>query len=245
LPAAHAPAAPVLVPSTEIVHRLKPRRAVFGHVSLLGELPPAKEIALADSFCGPHSSATTFRSHVFLRAEDNSLADVVVSLQARSLDKHWMEPAQPVVITQRNCQFEPYVTAIQLGQKVTFENLDPVLHNVHTLPTVSRNRSINVAQMPKGKPIVADLVAPEMFLRVECNVHPYMVAYICVIAHPFFAVTKEDGRFQIPNVPAGEYTVLATHRRAGSIARKVRVTDDEAPEVELVLEAPREVAQNK
>jgi len=97
--------------------------------------------------------------------------------------------------------------------------------------------------MPKGKPIIAEFREPELFLRVECNVHPYMVSYICVMPHPFFAVTKRDGRFQIPNVPPGEYTVLATHRRAGTIATKVRVTDNESPDVELVLEAPKEVAQ--
>jgi plastocyanin len=243
LPAALAAATPSRI--TEVVRRLKPGRAVFGHVSLMGELPPLKTMPVADGFCGPRSSSTTMVSRAYLRAKDNSLTDVVVSLEARNLDKYWKEPAQPVIITQRNCQFEPYVTAIQLGQRVTFENLDPVLHNVHTRPAVSKNRSINLAQMPKAKPVVADFAAPEMFVRVECNVHPYMVAYVCVMPHPFFAVTKEDGRFQIPNVPVGDYTLVATHRSGGSISQKVRVTEDEAPDVELVLQAPREVAQNQ
>jgi plastocyanin len=248
------PAAPAIAAQVENVRRLRPVRAVFGHVTLLGDLPPAKELLVKDGFCGPHTPATTFVSRVFIRAKDNSLADVLVSLEARSLDKRYWHALPPVVIKQRNCEFEPYVTAIQLGQKVTFENLDPVLHNIHTLPSIydrdkndrwrELNRSINVAQMPKGKPVVAEFTSPENFIRVECNVHPWMVAYVCVMPNPFFAVTKQDGRFEIPNVPEGEYTVVATHRRGGSISKKVRVTADEAPEVELVLEAPKDVAQN-
>src|SRR3954468_1930728 len=116
----------------EIVRWVRPGRNAFGHITLLGELPPPKALPVADRFCGPHSSATSFVSRVFIRAKDNSLADVVVFLRGHDLEnRHWIASPQQPVITQRGCQFEPYITVIQLGQGVAFENLDPILHNVH------------------------------------------------------------------------------------------------------------------
>jgi plastocyanin len=232
--------------TSEIIGVRRPGRSVFGQVKLVGELPPPRAMPSADGFCGPRSGATTVVSRVYLRASDNSLADVLVVLTGERLAKrHWPAPATKPVIVNRGCQFEPYVTAIQMRQSVTFENLDRVLHNVHLRPTVAGNPDMNVAMMPKARPIVARFNAAESFIRVECNVHPYMVAYVCVVDHPFFALTKGDGRFQIPNIPAGEYTLVAAHRRAGVMEKKIKVTDEESAEVEFVFEARPEIAQTE
>jgi plastocyanin len=249
---ATAPSLSVTAPPTrnavtsEMIGVRRPARTVFGQVKLVGELPRPKAVPLAEGFCGPRSGATTIVSRVYLRAPDNSLADVLVVLTGERLAKRrWPAPATKPVIVNRGCQFEPYVTAIQMGQSVTFENLDRVLHNVHLRPTVAGNPDINVAMMPKARPIVARFNAAESFIRVECNVHPYMVAYVCVVDHPFFALTKEDGRFQIPNIPAGEYTLVAAHRVAGVLEKKIKVTDEEPAEVEFVFEARPEIAQTE
>lgn len=248
------PAPPTLVKSaaranavsSEIIRVRRPGRSVFGHVKLAGELPAAIALPLAEGFCGRGSAATTMVSRTYLRASDNSLADVLVVLTGERLTKRrWPTPAANPVIVNRGCQFEPYVTAIQVGQSVTFENLDRVLHNVRLRPAVTENPAMNVALMPKGRPVVARFNAPESFVRVECNVHPYMVAYVCVVSHPFFALTKDDGRFQIPNIPPGEYTLVAAHRKAGFIEKRIKVTDDESLEVEFIFEARAELAQSQ
>jgi hypothetical protein len=115
-----------------------------------------------------------------------------------------------------------------VGEPVKVKNSDPVLHNVHTRPTVAANKEQNLAQMPGSKDLEFKFAAPEQFMRVECNVHPYMVAYISVIDSPYFAVTDKDGNFTIKNVPKGNYTVVAAHRRAGSKEEKVTVGDSNA-----------------
>jgi plastocyanin len=242
--AAAPPQSPVPLAS-EIAHKVRPGRSVLGHVKLIGDLPPPKSFPLADKFCGSHSVATTIVSRTYLRAADNSLADVLVLLSGEKLTKRrWPAPPTNPVILNRNCQFEPYITPIQLGQGVTFENRDSILHNVHLRPAIAENGELNVAMMPRSRPVVAKFKAAEPFIRVECNVHPYMVAYICVVSHPFFALTKADGHFQIPNIPPGEYTLMAAHRKAGVREKKVIVTDDQSPEVEFVFESASDVAQN-
>lgn len=240
------PPRPAIALSSEIAHKVRPGRSVLGHVKLIGDLPPPKSFPVTDKFCGSHSVATTIVSRTYLRAADNSLADVLVLLSGEKLTKRrWPAPATNPVVLNRNCQFEPYITAIQLGQGVTFENRDSILHNVHLRPAMAENAELNVAIMPHSRPVVAKFKAAEPFIRVECNVHPYMVGYICVVSHPFFALTKEDGRFLIPNIPPGEYTLMAAHRKAGVREKKVIVTDDQSPEVEFVFEATTDVAQNE
>jgi hypothetical protein len=71
------------------------------------------------------------------------------------------------------------------------------------------------------------------FVRVKCDVHPWMTAYIAVFDHPFFAVTGEDGRFQIDHLPAGTYTLIARHERYESLERQITVTGDQPVDVQF------------
>lgn len=71
-----------------------------------------------------------------------------------------------------------------------------------------------------------------MFLRFKCDVHPWMFAYVCVMEHPFFDVSNEDGTYRIPDLPPGEYTMEAVHRKLGHVSRKVRIHEHE----QLVLD---------
>ncbi|MGZ5544262.1 MAG: hypothetical protein ACXWIU_06275, partial [Limisphaerales bacterium] len=240
-------ASSLLIPTTYV----SPGRRVLGHVKLMGELPPPKTLRVADNYCGSGTTATSLVSRAYIRAPDDSLADVLVFINDNEVERAgWSAPKQTVVIANRNCQFEPYVTAIQAGQTVDFENLDPVLHNVRIIQTTSNppreieNPAVNVALLPNGKPFSERFKAPDFFLRVDCNVHPYMVAYICVMPHPFFAVTKADGRFEIQNIK-GDFTVSAYHRKAGWLDRRVKITDNESPVVEFVFEVPTDVAQKE
>ena len=64
---------------------------------------------------------------------------------------------------------------------------------------------------------------PEMMIPVQCNQHPWMRAYINVMSHPYFAVSAGDGKFTIPNLPPGEYTVAAVHEKFGEQTMKLKV----------------------
>ena len=200
---------------------------VTGTITLKGAPPKEKDITplKEDPNCGKlHSQMPTTRFYVV--GPKSELADVVVSLQGMS-GKSTGAAASPVVLDQKGCEYVPQILAVQTGQKIQVKNSDPVLHNVHDLPTVAGNEEKNTAQLPGGADLSFSFSKPEEFLKFKCDVHPWMFAWVTVFDHPFFAVSGKDGAFKIENVPAGKYTLRAIHRKAGPVIQEIEVKDGE------------------
>ena len=125
----------------------------------------------------------------------------------------------------------------ETGQTIQVANSDPMLHNVHPTPKPGTgNKEANKAQLPKGPKLDFAFPDEEMFLRFKCDVHPWMFAYMSVFDHPYHATTDKDGNFKISGVPAGKYTLVAHHRKAGTTETEVEVKADGAT-VALSLDA--------
>jgi len=77
---------------------------------------------------------------------------------------------------------------------------------------------------------------PENFLKVACNVHPWMFAWITVVDHPYFAVSGKDGAFTIANVPPGKYKIQAVHRKAGTATQEIEVKEGAPAKADFTLE---------
>jgi len=110
-----------------------------------------------------------------------------------------------IVFDQKNCTFEPHVLALMEGVKVDLKNSDPVNHNINSrLKNNGFNKLLSGSQeMPQ--PIVAPERSPG---EVTCDIHPWMKAYWLVLDNPYFAVTDEQGNFEIKNAPAGTQKVV-------------------------------------
>ena len=197
-----------------------------GTVTLKGTPPAEKDITPLkdDPNCGKLVTSTTKTTHYVVGAK-GELANAVVIVKGVANAKSGGASAAPVVIDQKSCTYVPHILAVQTGQKVVVKNSDPVLHNVHTTPTVAGNKEMNQAQMPNAADMTVSFDKPENFLKFKCDVHPWMFAYVCVVDHPYFAVTGADGSFKIANVPPGKYTVEALHRKAGTATLEVEVKD--------------------
>ena len=128
----------------------------------------------------------------------------------------------PAVLDQRECRYVPHVLALRTGQTLRVTNSDPTLHNVHGM--CDKNPAFNFAQVAAGITRDLSFSQAERF-AVRCDVHPWMRAYVQVFDHPWFAVTAKDGTFQIDNVPAGTYTLVAWHEKYGEVRTTVHAAD--------------------
>lgn len=203
---------------------------ITGKVTLKGTPPAEKEIPQIkdDANCGKlHTTAVKTKFYVV--GAGGELADTVVMLKGIS-GKSTGASAPPVIVDQKGCEYIPYVTAAQTGQKIVAKNSDPVMHNVHPTPTAAGNKEDNKAQFPGGADLTFEFPTAENFLRLKCDVHPWMFSYITVVDHPYFAVTGKDGAFTIKDVPPGKYTIVAMHRKAAltGVEQAVEVTADGA-----------------
>ncbi len=210
---------------------------ITGTITLKGTPPKEKDITplKEDANCGKlHSDMPT--THFYLVGPQAGLADVVVSVEGIS-GKSTGASAPAAELDQKGCEYVPQILAVQTGQKIQIKNSDPVLHNVHDLPTVAGNKEQNMAQMPGGPELSFTFSKPEEFLKFKCDVHPWMFAWVSVFDHPYFAVSGKDGTFKIANVPAGKYTLKAAHRKAGTATQEIEVKDGEPTKVDFTLEA--------
>ena len=207
---------------------------ITGRVKLRGEALPARTIPL-DAPCRELYSELPKVRLVATDAEEG-LADVVVYISAGLKSSDWKVPQDRLELREKRCLIEPYVSAVQTQQRVTVRNDDNMLHDVFVNSTI--NRASNHASLPKTAPVELAFSSPEFFIRLKCDVHPWEMAFVSVIEHPFFAVTDKDGKFSIPNVPAGKYTITARHRLAGKNSGEVQVREGEPASIELTLTAP-------
>ena len=133
-----------------------------------------------------------------------------------------------VVLDNNQCVFVSHVTAVELKERVAIRNSDPILHNTHGFrgaPTV-----FNVALPTKGQEIeVTKYLKNPGVVRVLCDAHPHMSAWLIVHDSPYFAVTDDKGAFRITDVPPGTYKVTMWHAgfRPKSADKDGRPTYDE------------------
>jgi plastocyanin len=106
---------------------------------------------------------------------------------------------------QENETFVPHLLAIRVGTTVDFPNGDPFFHNVFSL---SKAKRFDLGRYARGRSKSVRFDEPGI-VRVFCDIHAHMNAFILVFAHRFFAVTDDDGRYRIDRVPPGSYTVVA------------------------------------
>ncbi|HEX6975296.1 MAG TPA: carboxypeptidase regulatory-like domain-containing protein [Vicinamibacterales bacterium] len=122
---------------------------------------------------------------------------------------------------QQDETFVPHVLAIVAGTTVDFPNNDKTYHNVFSL---SKTRSFNLGRYAAGKSKSVRFDRPGI-VRVFCDIHSHMSAYILVFAHRYFVVADDEGRYRLDNVPPGTYTVVAWNESTPVETRRVVIPD--------------------
>jgi len=189
---------------------------IFGVATLLGMPKPEVLIDLGPSCGRLNRKRPTTRHYVVNSA--GQLANVFVYI-SQGHSGHGATPEKRVLLDQVGCIFEPYVFGLQTGQKLQVRNSDSEFHNIHFTPLL--NPEQNLGQPGKGQVNTFVFKKPEIFLRIKCDVHPWMFSYVSVVDHPFFAVSDTNGVFRLPSgLSAGRYTLTAAHLKAGTLAQE-------------------------
>lgn len=156
-----------------------------------------------------------------------------------------VKPPKPgdaaVIFDQKGCQFLPHALIAPVDVQVLVQNGDNVLHNTHTNPLRNDgfNQSIG-ANDRKGVPLKYKK-SERLPVKVVCDVHPWMKAYHLVVDHPYTAVTDADGKFEIPNLPAGKHEFVIWQEKAGYLDRKkvIEIKAGQTADVELKFGAAK------
>lgn len=144
-------------------------------------------------------------------------------------------PKEPLVIDNSTCLYKPHVGGAMVNQPIELRNSDPTLHNVHAYPT--KEAQWNLGLPFQGMKLVKKFAHPEVMVKLKCDVHPWMIGYVGILPHPYFAVSGPDGRYEIKDLPPGTYTVEAWHERFGTQIGQVSVRVGEATEASFTFRA--------
>lgn len=199
---------------------------INGSIKFTGAAPGKEAIRFsADPACAKQHKAPVPKEDVVVNG-NGTLKNVIVYVkEGLKPAKHPM-PASPATLDQKGCMYVPHVFTMRAGQELKVLNSDPTLHNVHAMP--KQNKPFNNAMISnKVPPLTKKFEKPEIPVKIKCEIHPWMSAYVGVFDHPFHTVSNDTGAFTISGLPAGEYTIAAWHERFGERTAKITIGDNE------------------
>ncbi len=214
--------------------------SIAGAINFTGEAPAPKPISMdADAACAQTNPNPQTEDVV---VKDGKLANVLVYIkdgktaEGKSIAGFTFEvPTTEVLLDQKGCRYIPHVLGMMAGQKLKVTNSDPTAHNVH--PSPKSNKEWNQSQPAGAQPIIQTFTRAEVVVPVKCNQHPWMKANVGVMKHPLFAVSGENGAFEIKGIPPGTYTVATWHERYGEKTQSVTIGAKESKTQDFTVDA--------
>ncbi len=210
-----------LLPSGGAAGAPAPREGVSGTVKLKGDPPKRRKIKMdADPKCSAMHADPLLQDDVVVSPE-GGVQYAFVYVKSGLEGKSFEIPKTPAVLDQKGCRYDPHVVGVMIGQDLLIRNSDDLLHNVHGLPFV--NKEFNFGQPTKGLEEKKQFTHKEIMIKMKCDVHPWMSAWVGVVEHPFFAVTDANGKFSIKGIPDGKYTFEVWQEKYKSVSAEAEV----------------------
>jgi len=207
--------------------------SVGGAVTYSGMAPAAQSVDMSgDAYC-TGANAEPLIDERMVVGSGGGLANVIVYVKEGLQSGSYGDAEQAVVLDQRGCNYLPHIVTVRTKQTLVIRNSDQTLHNVHAYS--ENNRGFNIGQPLRGLEARRQFQNGEVSIRVQCDVHGWMQAYIAVFEHPFFVVTGHDGRFSLDDLPPGDYVLEAWHESLGVQTQSVIVTSGGNAEVSFVF----------
>jgi len=204
--------------------------SVKGTIGYTGApVKPAMLKRASDAFCAK-SKKEMPDEQVLLSKDGKALANVLVRIKNPPAGAK--APTDPVVVDQHDCTYQPRVQGAVEGQKIMIKNSDGTMHNIHAY--AGTKTLFNTPQQPKAAPLEKEAKATDV-VKLQCDVHPWMRGYVIYSKSPHFAVSGEDGSFEIKDVPPGKYTVEAWHEKLGTQTAELTVEEGKPADPKLAF----------
>jgi len=202
--------------------------SVSGRVTYEGAVPASVPAKLdSDPACAREHPNGLMLDTVLVT--NGGLDNVFVYVKDGLGNYYFDTPTEAVTLDQKGCNYTPHVLGVRTGQPLEIVNSDATLHNVNAVAKV--NQGFNMGQAIQGMKNAKVFTAPEVMVRIKCDVHSWMTAYAGVVSHPYFAVTAGGGVFELKNLPAGTYTIEAWHEKLGTQTQSVTLGEKETKTV--------------
>lgn len=195
---------------------------IRGTVHFVGTAPTMKTFTATEACCAGDPPIV---EETVIVNSNKTLKNVFVYLEGAPKLNGKSQPIQ--TLDQVRCRYVPHALGIQMNQPLKLRSSDPTMHNVHYVPGI--NPAKNFAMTQAGDEIQTKFTAGPEFVRLRCDVHPWMSAWVGVFENPFYSVTGESGSFEIKGIPAGTYKLVAWHELFGRLEQSVTITDGAAP----------------
>src|SRR5438105_1931357 len=190
---------------------------IKGKITYNGKPPAPKKVVITKD---PKVCGTSRDDDTFSIAADGGVKNVVVYLSDISSGKKFDADMKPV-LDQKGCHYEPHVQVVPVHAVLQVKSSDPILHNVHSF--LNGSTVINFAMPPQPGLVLTKKLDKPGGEQLKCDVHNFMTGGIFVAPNPYYALTKDDGTYEIQDVPAGTYTVATWHQAAGPLSEQVTV----------------------
>lgn len=145
----------------------------------------------------------------------------------------YLAPEEPVALDQKFLQFTRRVLPLLKGTTVTFTNHDPVYHSVFTNSLLNH---FHLGRKSTGEKSYVTLTHSEIPVRVYCEIHSSMRAFILVLDNPFFTTVGPGKHFEIDGIPPGTYTLAAWHDYWQPVEKTVTIRKGGATRAELTMD---------
>jgi hypothetical protein len=205
--------------------------SVKGVAVIDGAVPANAAIKMnADPVCMKQNTTPQSQETYMVGADGKALGNVFVYVKDGLSPNYVFDtPTESAKIDQKDCRYHPHVFGMRVNQPLEIVNSDPTLHNIHAMP--KSNAEFNNGQPIQGMKMSHTFDKQEVMVPFKCDVHGWMNAYVGVMSHPYFAVTDKDGKFDLPDLPAGTYTIEAWHEKLGTQTATVTIGAKESKDV--------------